>query len=207
MLAVVIPTRGDRPHFLEFAKKQIAAQTKQPDLLIVVDYPAKSNEVDITERYKYGIRKAVNSGADCILFWEDDDYYQPNYIEYMYAEWLQHGKPDLLGIDYTYYYHLGVKGLKFTSHKGRASMFCSMVSKNVIDYPMPANNYVFADLFIWSKWHGVTVSPTNIMAIGIKHGIGKTGGKGHTVLNMYVPNTDFLETHCTKEAYDFYQSI
>jgi hypothetical protein len=207
MLAVVVPTRGDRPLFFQFAIQQLAAQTKQPDLIVVVDYPAKSNEVDITARYKYGIREAVKYGAECIIFWEDDDYYQPNYIEYMYAEWLQHGKPDLLGIDYTYYYHIIINGVKYQPHKGRASMFSSMVSKNVIDYPMPIDNYAFADLFIWSKWRGVTVSPTNIMAIGIKHGIGKLGGKGHTALAMYIPDTKFLKEHCTPEAYEFYQSI
>lgn len=207
MLAVVIPTRGDRTKFLEFALKQIAGQTKQPDIIEVVDYAPRSHDKDITERYKYGIRKAIEKGAECIVFWEDDDYYQPDYIAYMYAEWVQHGKPDLLGIDYTYYYHLGVKGVRYQQHEKRASMFCSMVSKNVIDYPMPANNYAFADLFIWSKWKGVTVRPTRIMAIGIKHGIGLSGGSGHSRTNIYVPNEKFLKEHCTKHAYEFYQSI
>jgi glycosyltransferase involved in cell wall biosynthesis len=207
MLAVVIPTRGDRAKFLDFALRQILRQTKQPDIIEIVDYPPRSNDKDITERYSYGIQNAVKKGAECIIFWEDDDYYQPDYIAYMYAEWLQHGKPNLLGIDYTYYYHIGVKGLHYQTHEKRASMFCSMVSNNVIDFPMPANNYAFADLFIWSKWGGVTVRPERIMAIGIKHGIGLSGGSGHSRTNIYTPNEIFLKQHCTPEAYEFYQSI
>lgn len=207
MLAVVIPTRGDRAKFLDFALQQILRQTKQPDIIEIVDYPPRSNDKDITERYSYGIQNAVKKGAECIIFWEDDDYYQPDYIAYMYAEWLQHGKPNLLGIDYTYYYHIGVKGVHYQTHEKRASMFCSMVSKNVIDFPMPASNYAFADLFIWSKWGGVTVRPERIMAIGIKHGVGLSGGSGHSRTNIYTPNENFLKEHCTPEAYEFYQSI
>jgi hypothetical protein len=205
-VAVVIPTRGDRPQFLDFAYQQILLQTKQPDIIEIMDYPPKSDDKDITQRYRAGVLQAVAKGADCIIFWEDDDYYQLDYIEYMVKQWELKGKPLIFGIEYTYYYHLRF-GLHYKHHPGRASMFCTMVSKDAINQQWPHDNVAFTDLYIWGAWRGVTIKPERTMAIGIKHGIGMSGGKGHILKGMYTPNNTFLKDNCTKKAYDFYQSI
>lgn len=205
-VAVVIPTR-DRPQFLDFAFQQILLQTKQPDIIEIIDYPPKSNEKDITQRYRVGVLQAVAKGADVIIFWEDDDYYQLDYIEYMVKQWHLNNKPLIMGIEYTYYYHLKY-GVHYKHHKGRASMFCTVVSKDAINQLWPEDYVAFTDLFIWGGWRNtVLLNPERIMAIGIKHGIGLSGGKGHINKSIYTKNETFLKEHCTQRAYEFYQSI
>ena len=84
---LITPTRGDRPVFKDQYWNIIKSQTKQPDEVIVVDYEPKSNNKDLTQRYKHGIQEATKKGHEYALLWEDDDWYHPTYIQWLTNAW------------------------------------------------------------------------------------------------------------------------
>ena len=176
----VIPTRGNRKDFVDFAVKQIENQTFPPDFIEIVDHPPDSDKTDIASRYKIGIDRRLNAGADIIFFIEDDDFYCQNYIETMIKMWTAAGKPSLFGLDVTTYYHIGLKIYGDQSHEGRSSMYCTMMTKdfNVSNWPKDPDPFV--DLKIWKgNKDKKAVTPVDTICLGIKHGQGKCAGSMH----------------------------
>ena len=51
-VALITPTRGDRPLFKDQYWKIIENQTRKPDEVIVVDYPPISDKIDLSARYR-----------------------------------------------------------------------------------------------------------------------------------------------------------
>ena len=179
-IALIIPTRGDRPKFLKQCHKLIAKQTLQPTEVIVVDYAAKSGLKDITARYRKGVEKATKRGCDCAVFWEDDDWYHPTYLEWLVKEWTKHRRPQVFGVGETYYYNIAATARLYMNHPNRTSAFCTLIN---LPYrgSWPDDHYAYLDMHFHKLGIVKTVTfPKNkILAIGIKHGIGLTGGGGH----------------------------
>ena len=69
---VLIPTRGDRPNFLKNCLAQIERQTLKPSIINIVDFTPRSNEKDITLRYKVGYEYLSTKNLDCIFFIEEE---------------------------------------------------------------------------------------------------------------------------------------
>lgn len=179
-VGVIIPTRGDRKQFLDYAYKQISRQIRKPDSIILVNDPPKNKNKDITYRYKIGVKRAVDRGCDIMFFWEDDDWYSNDYIDWMLKRWVEHGKPNIFGINETYYYHIGAGKCLYMKHEGRASMFCTIVTPEANRFRWPPDHYPFVDMKIWKNMAGKSIPFGNkIRAVGIKHGIGMVGGGGH----------------------------
>jgi len=211
-VGLIIPTRGDRPDFLNFAYKQISKQYRKPDEIILVNDPPLSNKKDITYRYKIGIERAVKKGCDVMLFWEDDDWYHPDYIRWMIDRWEYYKKPTLFGIDETYYYHIGIDKYLYMKHPQRASAFCTLVTPNILnDFIWPDFTYPFVDLKMWRSINDKVAIPFGsiIRAIGIKHGIGLTGGGGHRTNFKWSHHQghDWFVKNIDQEAHDFYKKI
>ena len=209
-IAVIIPDRNDRPEFLQACKSMLASQTIQPDKIIIAHYPATSKECDITERYRISYHMFDGMDYDVIYFMENDDYYAPNYIEQMLLMWQSVGKPDLFGIGYTYYYHLGLKKYVKFEHKRRASMMNTLIKPD-LNFKWCADNYAYTDAHLWQTIENrITWIPENTISLGIKHGIGLSGGHFHrTKLDRYDLGVDdseftFLREHTTPEMFDFY---
>lgn len=213
-IAVIIPDRGDRPKFMLQCLRMLQSQTMQPDELIFADWPATSNECDITDRYRTCYERLNGKGFDFVLFMENDDWYSPEYIETMIHDWIESGKPDLMGIGYTYYYHIGIqKFIKF-DHPRRASMMNTLM-KCDLKPNWPEDSYPYTDAYLWSRDKNpdlkkvVVTGP--IISLGIKHGIGKSGGEYHrTKLERYKdsdPDYAFLSTIIDKDSLNFYQII
>lgn len=177
----VIPTRGDRSDFVDFAVKQLENQTLKPDFIEIVDHPPDTSKVDLASRYEIGIERRLNAGADVIFFIEDDDFYFSNYIETMVQMWIAAGKPSLFGLSSTTYYHLGVRMFGTMKHEGRSSMFCSMITKNFNMSNWPKDPDPFVDLKIWKGTKDKkAVQVLSDICLGIKHGCGKCGGSMHS---------------------------
>jgi len=203
MVAVIIPDRGDRPKMLANCLRMMKAQTMKPVIHLIDEMP-KDERPDITYRYKKGYQE-VN--ADLVFFIETDDWYHPNYLYTIYSCWLSEGKPDLIGIDYTYYYHLKLKKYFKYGHIGRASMMNTAIAPG-LKLNWPSDNYRFVDMYLWDKIKGMTISPEHPISIGMKgHGEGMYGGTGHdNKLHRYVHNDNgFLEKHLDKESFEFYK--
>ena len=86
-IGVVIPTRGDREKLLSHSKWLLSQQTVKPNEICVVDYLPINSDYDITPRYRKGCQELFNKKCDIVFFWEDDDWYSKNYIEFMMDNW------------------------------------------------------------------------------------------------------------------------
>lgn len=207
---VLIITRGDRPRFVEHAKYLLSKQTRQPDVIEIVDDKPKSDKVDITYRYRIGCERLFNKGCDVILFWEDDDYYSPEYIGTMLTKWILNDKPKLMGLSTTVYYHAITNKYLRISHPGRASMMSTMISKEA-QINWGDDNYAYTDMILWRQLKGVSVDVKNIIALGIKHGTGLCGGGGHQMdwskYNEHDQSKEFLKSIVDQKSFEFYCSL
>lgn len=183
-------------------------QTVRPEV-VVVDDPPLSTGKDIARRFKLGLER---TDGDVVFIIEDDDYYDPTYCERMLEAWERAGKPDLFGIGYSIYYHVGVRRWNRMEHQERASAYCTMLTAEAKKFISLNDNEVFVDLSIWkSVPRRATWSPDRPIAVGIKGASSGalTGGIGHNPRwGGYNANDDkdgaWLESMTGKEAKDFY---
>lgn len=178
-IGVLIPTRNDRPLFMENCLRMLQAQTLQPAIIEIVDDPPRSHDKDITWRYRTGYDRLRGKGLDVIALWENDDWYAPNYLEYMVKMWQDKMKPWLLGTNFTIYYHVKLKAWFKMEHDERASAMNTLIVPD-LDFPWCEDNDPYTDLHLWSTLPGITIpQPSALISMGIKHGDGKCGGRNH----------------------------
>jgi len=206
-IGVIIPDRNDRPKFLEHCKLMLSKQTMQPTFIEVVNFVNPTDNFDLTQRVRIGFDRLKNL-CHCVLIIENDDYYSENYIETMVNKWIELGKPDLLGTDYTYYYHIFKKQYRKLIHKGRASLMNTLINTK-LNVNWCDNNDIFLDLHLWKKHKGLTFTPETPISVGIKHGIGLCGGSGHNrmVLTENDEDSKVLKSLVDKESFEFYNKL
>ena len=202
-----MPHRNDRPKFLEQFHKILSRQTLQPEIVEIVDYTPESFNCDISQRYKRGYNVLRGKDIDVIAMLEVDDWYAPNYLEVMAENWLKYGKPKMLGLNYTIYYHLFVGKSFVFKHEKRSSMMSTLMRPDM-DIEWCKDDYAYTDSHLWKTVGGVTFNPKKEIAIGIKHGLGMTGGLWHkTNLERYKENNIDFRKLVGDENYAFYRSL
>jgi hypothetical protein len=204
-IGVLIPDRNDRPQFLQHLFKMLQNQTFQGFQVELVNFKPTTNAPDLTKRVRIGFENLKSSGCDCVLVMENDDYYAENYIETMLRGWLNTGKPELFGTDYTYYYHIFKGRYRLLKHEGRASLMNTLISCKITPN-WCEDSEVYLDMHLWKQHKGLTISPKKPIAIGIKHGIGKCGGNGHFEMQMPHPESDILQ-YISKDSLEFYARL
>lgn len=212
-IGIIIPDRGDRPGLLNNCLRMMKAQTKQPDQIILVDFPPENDDCDITKRYRIGYKKSKQFDLDAVLLIENDDYYHPRYIERMCEFWVDNDKPELLGLNYTIYYHIKLKRWLRFDHHNRASAMNTLIKSN-LNFSWCPDHERYTDIWIWHKCPEIKsrkiIDPLAVLCIGIKHGIGKSGGEFHTTyLNRFKnidSKMDYLKNHMDPESFDFYSN-
>jgi len=209
---VLIPTRGDREKFLNFAQQQIQEQTVKPDEVCIVDYKPVNSAPDITKRYKDGLNELKKRGCEIVLFWEDDDFYAPYYIEEMLRLHQQHGSPDIFGVDSTIYYNIFTRKWAMFKHPGRSSMMNTLVRTKALEgIKWCDDSYSFTDMHLWKTLKGKSISVDKPLAVGIKHGIGLCGGGGHVnnwkAFSNYDADYSELLKFTNAKALNFYQGM
>lgn len=210
-IAVLIPDRGDRPQFLMNCLRMMAAQTLKPEMICVMNYPAESDKCDITQRYRLGYNYLCGKGIDLIAFIENDDYYCPEYLEYMVKKWEEKGKPDLFGTNYTIYYNLKLKKYFTFRHIQRSSAMSTFIKPD-LKFTWPMDHDPYTDSWLWVS-SGITnklsIEPGYIICVGIKHGQGMLGGAFHIDhLHRFInDDDDFLQNNLDAESYKFYSTI
>jgi len=202
-VTILIPTRGDRPDFLKHLLTNIIpSQTRQPDEIILVDREPFTEGVDIRERITEGVHEAT---GDLILIMEDDDWYSRDYIKTVAERW---NGEDLIGIESTLYYHIIDRRWRLMKHHGRSSLFCTGIKREAAqEFNFGMSSTPFIDIDLWRTLEG-SLYPYEGLAIGIKHGIGKTAGNGHR--SDFMNNTDpnnLLKGWVDKVSFDFYCSF
>ena len=207
-IAVVIPDRGDRPSFLKNCLRMVNGQTLYPSSVHLMDYKPKSNEKDITQRYRIGYSEASKKGCDVIAFMENDDWYAVDYLEKMAAAWIVNGKPDIFGTDETIYYNLNEKAWKVMHHVHRSSAMSTLVRPN-LKFDWCVDNEPYTDIHLWRTLKGVTHHFDEPICLGIKHGVGLCGGALHVDrLHQYVnkdPEMLQLKNWVDSESFYFYK--
>lgn len=206
--AIIIPDRSDRPEFLKNCLRMMSAQSLQPDHIEIVNDPPLSDSKDITWRYRNGYDRLRGKGFDIIFLIENDDWYSPKYLEYMSNKWQSHGRPDLIGTDYTIYYHLNQKAWFTMNHPERASAMNTLIKPD-LDFNWCQDSDPYTDLHLWLRagLTGKIFHPGNHLSIGMKHGIGLCGGVNHVDRMDRYTNKDndsgFLHKIMIKENDDF----
>jgi hypothetical protein len=219
MHITITPTRGDREVFIE---NLYSARLKQWEAM---EYPngfrvdinstsPKRDDNDLTFRIRQSwITNTCGENPYSFSIIEDDDYYPLNYIDIV-TDKLK--KYDVVGFDWTYYYHVGTKRWKKMHHPGRSSLFTTSFRSSCLNgFKWPADDYLFLDIKMWEhfKRSGFSVywvSEKECRPIGIKHGIGKTGGMGHTRSHTFPnhdPNMGWLRQRVDKQSFEFYKSL
>lgn len=206
-IGVIIPTRNNRKELLENCLRMINNQTVKPFHVELINDTPVSEKCDITWRYKLGYERLKGKGFDIIFLMEDDDYYSPTYIETMLAAWIKNGKPDLIGTDYTIYYHIGLFAWFTFYHSSRSSAMSTAIKPD-LDFKWCADHEPYTDMHLWKTLRGVVFKPEKHICLGIKHGTTMTGGRSHVDrLNRYL-NTDeekaFLQANTDLESFNFY---
>lgn len=218
-IGIIIPDRNDRPELLQNCIRMMEAQTVEPEIIMIVNDPPVSDECDITWRYRTGYDRLRNKGLDCILLIENDDWYSPDYIETMVTQWESAiippnqytiKYPQILGTCYTIYYHLQLRSWFKMEHFSRASAMNTLLKPD-LDIQWPADNDPYTDLHLWKQLEGYTFLPEKRISIGMKHGIGKCGGKNHKDnLHRFInDDRDFLHLYAylDSESFKFYTKL
>lgn len=191
-IGVLIPDRGDRPDFLAQALNYISRQTLQPHLMLLKNEAPISDAIDITYRYRTGCEELFAKGCEVVFFWENDDWYAPNYIEKMVQAWQKAGKPPIFGIGNTIYYHLQTGQYVKLNHPRRSSAMNIMVTNAVLKAHWGDDSYAYTDWQLWCQYRstGKTALFNPLISLGIKHGVGLCGGGGHTENFAHYNQTD-----------------
>jgi hypothetical protein len=202
--AVIIPDRGDREEFTKFCLWQLSRMTVKPDKILHINWKPISNHFDLVERVYDGVLQAKEFGFDLVFIIENDDSYNPDYFE-RFGDF----NADFFGDDLTYYYHLKTRQYKSMYHPGRSSLFTTGFRISALgDFQWGGD--VFLDMRLWehAKRNKLKKIFVNTGAIGIKHGVGKCGGKGH---KMKMQNCDthmsWLKGRVDPESYLFYSEM
>ena len=185
----------------------IGNQTMRADIIELVDDLPINDRCDITWRYRIGYDRLRNKELDCILLMENDDWYSPTYIETMVNKWVKAGKPEIIGTNYTIYYHIGINKHFTMNHQLRASAMNTLLKPD-LNFNWPVDHEPYTDLHLWKTLKGHTFKPEEIISIGIKHGVGLCGGRNHNCsFHRYInddSNGSFLIENMDTESLFFY---
>lgn len=198
-------SRGDRPLFLEHCKYHVS-KMKGIDDHIIIDRPPVNGQPDLTQRVKEGVEEAKKRGHEFCVIVEDDDFYNEDHILRM---WPHFDKSDFIGSEFTIYYNLRNRTWERTSHPNHSSLFCTAFRVAAMDnFKWHLAHKVFLDRDLWHYAKKFRRAFIEMNAIGIKHGIGLTGGKGHVQTNKNKdPNLTWLQSKVSVESFEFYSSL
>jgi hypothetical protein len=203
--ATITPTRGDRPELLKFVTSRLI--DSDVPCYAIIDYKPKSEEIDLIPRIKKGVEDAKAAGYDFVFIVEDDDFYNKEY--FTTYDWQNH---DFVGYSDTVYYNIKNKTYQTFEHENRSSLFCTGFRISALDrFDWPRDDYKWLDVKLWeyaNRYNKRIQLLKNNPTLGIKHGLGKCAGKGHSML---MKNGDgdlsFLKSRIDEEAFKFYTEL
>ena len=175
-----------------------------------MNYPPQDSRFDLTERIKAGIDKARADGVKRVFIMESDDFYPSNYFQKMTEAWPSTAK--IIGASSTLCYNLRYNSWQKDTHPDRSSLHHTAFDLTALDrFKFPDPDMVFLDRKIWTyvnRQHIPADLISSPLVVSMKHGIGKTGGRGHhTNYQRKDPDRSYLKSIVDSEAYAFYQSL
>lgn len=222
-IGIIIPDRGDRPVLYANCMRMIDSQTihanKSIELIMrPIVYHPESGHCDITQRYKRGYDSLRNMDIDVIFLMESDDYYAPDYIESMLTQYMAAGRPPLFGVNHTTYYHIFHRKYYDMNHISRSSAMNTLIRPDM-NFKWCKDSEPYTDIHLWENIRNGIIIPQPVSAItggklciGIKHGIGMTGGNYHvTNIKRYeyddTIDMDYLRKNTDIDSFNFYKQL
>lgn len=205
--AAIIPTRGQqRKVFTSWAVHR--AVQNGYDHVYLIDYNPVDDRVDMYKRISIGVDRAISDGCERVSIIEDDDWYGLDYLKTLRQlpnDW------DIIGVNHSTYYHLFSTGWKKMVHPGRAGLFCTSFRPELLAV-LPDTKTAYLDLAWWRTATANKQIKTrlidNDIALGIKHGIGISGGNGHTMhYGAFDLKLSLLKDKVDEEAFEFYSKL
>jgi len=202
--AVIIPCRGDRPDFIAHCMNQLARMTRKPDCIFHINWKPIGRGFDLVERVHDGVCKAKAAGYDVVFIVENDDFYEADYFE-KFGDF----NADFFGSEKTTYYHLKNREHQTIQHPFRASLFTTGFRISTLDkFKWGGDQFLDLKLWEYAKKQGLRKLFVNVDAIGIKHGLGKCGGKGHKMKMKYSDHEmQWLKSKVDPYSYLFYTAM
>lgn len=204
--ALITPNRGgERDQLLQFCKDQVGRFHFKANHYVINHYP-ETEECDLIPRVKKGIAMAKADGIDWIVMIESDDYYPADYLDRIIPYMSQF---DFIGDPTTIYYNLRNRTYSEMSHAGRASLFTTSFRISALEgFKFPVETSPFLDIPLWEFARKKRCKFLPLGCIGIKHGIGKVGGKGHKLQGRNSdPDLKWLEANTHPDSFEFYKSV
>lgn len=166
-----------------------------------------SEDVDLVPRIRKGVELAKRDGFEWCFIIENDDYYPADYFS-LFGDL---SELDFVGFSETTYYNLRNLTYETMKHPGRSSLFCTGFRISALDrFNWPKDNTTFLDIRLWEYAQRFSVKLIDKNpCIGIKHGIGKCGGKAHRILMKLKDDEygSYLKHSVDPEAFVFYLKI
>jgi hypothetical protein len=202
----IIPDRGDRKELTDFCLKQLSRMTVKPDKIYHINHRPETERFDLTSRIHKGVSIAKAEGFDWCFVIENDDYYPADYF-LRFQPFMD--KYDFLGEEKSIYFNLQNLTYKTIDHNFRSSLFTTAFRVSALNnFDWPASTHVFLDIDLWKYARFRKRMFIKTGAIGIKHGLGLCGGKGHTMhMQNFDQNLKWLEDHTDDMAFEFYTGL
>jgi hypothetical protein len=200
----IIPDHGDRPELTAFCLRQLDRMTLKPSEIIHVNYNPERKGFDLVDRIVKGAANAALMDIDLCFIIENDDAMPANYFERFASFFPDY---DFFGQDYSWYYNL--KNLTYNrfDHPYRSSLFTTGFKISALNnFIWPDNSKPFLDIEIWKYARHKKRIFIDTGAIGIKHGVGLCGGKGHKFgMRNKDPEMKWLSERVDAESLEFYK--
>lgn len=204
--AVLTFCRGDRPKFYEHCLWQVERFHFNAPHIKVVHQP-DSETCDICHRVKRGINIARSEGFTWIVIVESDDFYPVDYLDRIIPYMKDF---DFIGDAESIYYNIRRRTFTELKHPGRASLFTTSFRISALDdFQWPEMTTPFLDMPLWQHARDkYRMKFIDTGTIGIKHGVGKVGGKGHAMnLKNHDPELKWLSKFVDADAMEFYKNL
>lgn len=204
--AIIVPDRNDRPELTAFAFKQLSRMSASPEKVYHINYTPVGEGFDLIDRVFLGCVKAKNDGIDWVFIFENDDYYPFNYFD-RFLPYME--KYDFIGQDFTTYYNLQNLTYRTFDHPHRSSLFTTAFRISALNnFEWPDNSKPFLDIELWKYARFKRRKFIETGAMGMKHGLGLCGGKGHQ-FNMPGKDNDlvYLRQHTDEIGFQFYRTM
>lgn len=228
-ITAIIPT-GMRPEAYALCERWVKSQTLQPNQIIVIDDGEVPTEItldatiilperkwrlgDTTQKRNLLIGLEEASG-DILCILEDDDWFSPNYLQYLTVE-LLNPKYDLQAVGElgSRYYNIKHKKFRLLKNRNFSPLSQTIFRKSLIPYfkeVLTQNDSKF-DVNFWRSMHGPRyLLPTTTLTVGIKGVPGRPGlGIGHNPADSnWQKDTDKLDQlkRWIGEDVEFYRGL
>lgn len=211
-IATLTPNRGnDRAQFYEFCQKQIKEFEPYANTQVFVDYEPFSHKFDLIKRVRTGIEQIKAFRDDNVVMIESDDFYCKDYLSHFDFD-----NYDFIGWNNTTYYNIRTRQWQTTYHDHSSLCSTGFKISALNGFHWPPDDNLWLDIALWkfARQSGARIKmfrgEDGFMnpVLGIKHGIGRYGGKGHTLeLANKDPNLEYLKSRVSEDAFEFYSNF